>query len=435
MSQISHLTPQQEALISTYREKWRDVAISTQPINRQQAQMAVEALYTAVDKPKPEILFFDGPEALEQLLKQHSLKDLRQQFGMPEFFMVPIAGKIISPVQEAIEPSLWQQLQEQLMDQQTQQVFLQRRVALTGLLGEINTSDSDTAQILAQIPQDLLAMLWENQQRQWRSNLHKQPGGDILLGLGDWFGQQWQPIGQQLDNIFKPLVQPTLEQIAATLQPFLVGTGAIIAGFGVLMQFAQDTPVALIDFCTQVLGCKYDSQLGNAIKAVTQECGDIIPCEKVCLVIERPSKLLLDEQNRLHGEGEPAIAYPDGYQQYFFHGVNLPPKYAGVHPHQWQASWLLTEENAELRRALIQGIGYARICQELAAVEIDSWREYTLLRIDQNVDIESIYLLKMTCPSTGFIHATRVPPSMESAREAIRWVNWDVDPQEFAVES
>ena len=48
---------------------------------------------------------------------------------------------------------------------------------------------------------------------------------------------------------------------------------------------------------------------------------------------------------------------------------------------------------------------------------------------------EDIYLLKMTCPSTGFIHALRVPPDMRSAKEAIRWVNWDIDPEEFSVQT
>lgn len=84
---------------------------------------------------------------------------------------------------------------------------------------------------------------------------------------------------------------------------------------------------------------------------------------------------------------------------------------------------------------LIQGIGYARICQELQAIELDNWQEYTLLKIDNNVDIEPIYLLKMTCPSTGFIHALRVPPEMKSAREAIRWVNWGVDSEAFGVQT
>jgi len=100
----------------------------------------------------------------------------------------------------------------------------------------------------------------------------------------------------------------------------------------------------------------------------------------------------------------------------------------------WQAEWLLSESNAELRRVLIERIGYDRICQQLPAVELDSWQEYTLLKID-NADVEPIYLLKMTCPSTGHIHALRVPPNLRSAQKAIRWVNWGTDPKEFGVQT
>uniref|UniRef100_UPI00403F9727 DUF6745 domain-containing protein n=1 Tax=Microcoleus sp. OTE_8_concoct_300 TaxID=2964710 RepID=UPI00403F9727 len=96
--------------------------------------------------------------------------------------------------------------------------------------------------------------------------------------------------------------------------------------------------------------------------------------------------------------------------------------------------WILAEENAEVRRVLIEGIGYDRIIQELQAKQIDSWQEYALLQID-NADFEPICLLKMTCPSTGFIHALRVPPNLTSAREAIAWVNWDIDPEEFSVQT
>jgi hypothetical protein len=87
-----------------------------------------------------------------------------------------------------------------------------------------------------------------------------------------------------------------------------------------------------------------------------------------------------------------------------------------------------------VRRLLIQEIGYDRICSELQATQLDSEQEYTLLRID-DADVEPMYLLKMTCPSTRFIHALRVPPNISSAREAIRWVNWGIDPLEFAVQT
>ncbi|MEG4023441.1 hypothetical protein QT996_11640 [Microcoleus sp. S13C4] len=49
--------------------------------------------------------------------------------------------------------------------------------------------------------------------------------------------------------------------------------------------------------------------------------------------------------------------------------------------------------------------------------------------------LEPIYLLKMTCPSTGHLHALRVPPKVRSAKEAISWVNWGIDPEEFQVQT
>lgn len=184
----------------------------------------------------------------------------------------------------------------------------------------------------------------------------------------------------------------------------------------------------------------------ESLKQLLAECGWICPFDKVCYVCDRPTKLSLDSEYRLHAEGEAAIEFSDGYKIYSYHGVTLPEKYGKFHPQMWRSQWLLEEKNAELRRVLIQGIGYARIARELQATELDCWQEYTLLRIEADidgvdryhfdgVDREPIYLLKMTCPSTGFIHALRVPPQMQSAREAIRWTNWDVDPEEFSVQT
>ena len=44
---------------------------------------------------------------------------------------------------------------------------------------------------------------------------------------------------------------------------------------------------------------------------------------------------------------------------------------------EWKSEWLLDENNAEVRRALIAQIGYEKICHELNAVTVNTWREYT----------------------------------------------------------
>jgi leucine-rich repeat protein SHOC2 len=111
----------------------------------------------------------------------------------------------------------------------------------------------------------------------------------------------------------------------------------------------------------------------------------------------------------------------------------------------WKSEWLLDEENAEVRRALIQQLGYEKICKELNAINLDNWKEYILLKIDgietvyayhkEPIDREPMLLLKMTCPSTQHIHILRVPPEMTSAEAAITWVNQGIHPDKLAVQT
>ncbi|NER38077.1 MAG: hypothetical protein F6J93_29655 [Oscillatoria sp. SIO1A7] len=171
---------------------------------------------------------------------------------------------------------------------------------------------------------------------------------------------------------------------------------------------------------------------------IVRHCGWIFAFTKTAIVCDRPRILEFDRDNLLHAIGKPAIKFADGVLAYYYHGIELPKKYGKTDPSRWRPQWVIEENNAEIRRVLIQEIGYDRICQELQATEVDEWEEYTLLKIKNfidNIDWEPIYLLKMTCPSTRFIHALRVPPNMRSAYDAICWVNWGIDPRRFSVQT
>jgi leucine-rich repeat protein SHOC2 len=127
-----------------------------------------------------------------------------------------------------------------------------------------------------------------------------------------------------------------------------------------------------------------------------------------------------------------------------FFGVDMPRRYWTKFS-EWKPEWLLDENNAEIRRALIDRVGYEKICQALKAVKLDTWREYTLLKIDNIEPVynngwnpigrEPIVLLKMTCPSTHHVHILRVPPEMSNAEAAIVWVNHGIHPDDFAVQT
>jgi hypothetical protein len=76
MSLIDKLTPEQEALIPVYRDKWRAIAFSTERIDRDKAAEAVKAGYIALKYESPEIRFQDSPYVACQWM----LKRLPSQF-------------------------------------------------------------------------------------------------------------------------------------------------------------------------------------------------------------------------------------------------------------------------------------------------------------------------------------------------------------------
>lgn len=347
---IDQLTPEQEAQIPLYIEKWKKIALSTERIDRQRATDAITAAYQWFDCEAPEIIFVNGLcEAFKEI-----------DDTSPQYLMFCLLSDLRHPLlnhEYKSNPHHCTVIEQYLFD------------LVLDIRGKIYPYIQDC--------------LWEENISLDENCLENSPNVDYLIPECCYY-----------------------------------------------------------DFCISVLNHPYNQKQWQIFTDIIQSCGWVIAYENMCFVCERPTKLSFDDQNRLHASGEPAIEYADGFKVYSYHGTTLPEKYGEILATQWKSQWLLEETNAELRRVLIQGIGYERICQELGAVELDSWLEYTLLRIDKYTEIndegyvaESMCLLKMVCPSTGHVHMLRVPPDMSSAREAVCWINWGVEPEDFAYQS
>ena len=57
---ITELTPEQKALILQYREKWLNIARSTQRIDKEKAAESVKAAFELINEPEPKVFFFDS---------------------------------------------------------------------------------------------------------------------------------------------------------------------------------------------------------------------------------------------------------------------------------------------------------------------------------------------------------------------------------------
>ncbi|MBW4549920.1 MAG: hypothetical protein KME35_02195 [Aphanocapsa sp. GSE-SYN-MK-11-07L] len=95
---------------------------------------------------------------------------------------------------------------------------------------------------------------------------------------------------------------------------------------------------------------------------------------------------------------------------------------------------ILNTENVELRRILIERLGYETFLQQVGGLirdrDTDAGGERQLIYVPFDDD-EPLMLLKVTCPSTGHLHVLRVPPYLLSCHQAAAWIAGFDNPDDY----
>jgi Domain of unknown function (DUF6745) len=104
-------------------------------------------------------------------------------------------------------------------------------------------------------------------------------------------------------------------------------------------------------------------------------------------------------------------------------------------PETLNGSDIIAEPNAELRRVMIERVGFEKFVREVKAEVLDTDRdpggERRLLRVPLEND-EPIVLVSVHCPSTGRQYIVRVPPNTRSCRQAVAWTAGFDNPDDYA---
>lgn len=145
-------------------------------------------------------------------------------------------------------------------------------------------------------------------------------------------------------------------------------------------------------------------------------------CENVAFVCIRPNRVKLNADGNLHCENGPAIAWVDGYEEYFLNGVSVDEALVKTPFDKLDPKMILTEKNAEVRREIVRKIGIERICEKLGAKIIDANGEYELLGLDIGDGRVRPYL-KMKNPSIETYHIEGVHPDCKTVSDALTWRN------------
>ncbi|MFA1545771.1 DUF6745 domain-containing protein [Actinomadura chokoriensis] len=162
----------------------------------------------------------------------------------------------------------------------------------------------------------------------------------------------------------------------------------------------------------------------SGLAEVARSAGWWWPYERLVILSERPSELYRDEPGRLHRGDGPALAYPDGFALHAWRGMPIPPDFVssltGLTPGR-----ISSEENAELRRVMLEIFGYDRYLAETGARPLHRDETGVLWSIDLPGD-ESVVMVEVvnSTPEPDGTHRTyylRVPPGTRTARAGVAW--------------
>ncbi|MFJ3435332.1 DUF6745 domain-containing protein [Streptomyces cyaneofuscatus] len=162
----------------------------------------------------------------------------------------------------------------------------------------------------------------------------------------------------------------------------------------------------------------------RGLAEVARNAGWWWPYERAVVISERPEALHRDEAGRLdHGAG-PALAYRDGFALYAWRGMPVPAAFlaelASLTPQR-----IREEENAELRRVMLEYYGYDRYLTESGAEPVHRDETGILWRIalDGDEDVVMVEVVNST-PEPDGTHRTywlRVPPATRTAKDGVAW--------------
>lgn len=171
----------------------------------------------------------------------------------------------------------------------------------------------------------------------------------------------------------------------------------------------------------------FDTDAGSplaGLAAVAREAGWWWPYENLAVLSERPTALHRDEAGRLDCGDGPAVGYSDGFGLYAWRGMPVPGEFldelVSLTPER-----IRSEENAELRRVMLEHYGYDRYLAESGAQPLQRDETGILWRIalPDDEDVVMVEVVNSTPEPDGTYRTywLRVPPTTRTAREGVAW--------------
>ena len=169
----------------------------------------------------------------------------------------------------------------------------------------------------------------------------------------------------------------------------------------------------------------------NEYEAMTHKLHAILPCEKICFVIDYPKVVSIKDNDLekfvLHRENGLALEYSDGTGFAWLNNVEVPDWVATTKANKLSVKKLLAETNVDIRREGLMRVPLARFLKETKAKLLDKatsaknkWWNYQLYDLDLK-DGKTRRALRMFDVASGSYPVERVEDSCSTVEQALAW--------------
>jgi hypothetical protein len=157
--------------------------------------------------------------------------------------------------------------------------------------------------------------------------------------------------------------------------------------------------------------------------ALSQDVGWIFPYENLCLLVEKPKTLLMNN-GRLHSESGKAMEWHDGWGFYALNVTIMPEWVVTTPAEELDGSKVMAITNVEQRLQAIKKLGAHKLLSQLSGKSISTkGSEYELFEVTLEGSQEK--LLRMKNPSEDKQHYEWVAPECRTVNEALAWrIGW-----------
>ncbi|GAA4573963.1 DUF6745 domain-containing protein [Planotetraspora kaengkrachanensis] len=275
-------------------------------------------------------------------------------------------------------------------------------------------ADGATGAAGASVRTAIRTLPWERARAAVHASLGPAGWADAWAGSG---GRLWQPVNRTVSDIRRRMAEMGGETAGellrgATLDAVL---GQHDAAWLCVFDPASGVRAGVAEAQRAALG---------GLAAVARTAGWWWPFERIALICERPMEAHRDEAGRLHRADGPAMSFPDGFALHAWHGMPVPDGF-GATMASVDAERIRAEENAELRRVMLEHYGFERYLKESNASPMHRDETGTLWRLalPGDEDLVMVQVVNSTPEPDGSrrTYFLRVPPSTSRAREGVAW--------------